>query len=57
MSVPLSAIEKIDKLGLCLGCGLCESVFGQDNLEMTLGEDGFFHPRIKKHDVDKVMII
>lgn len=41
-----SAIERIDKLGLCLGCGLCETVCGPENVTMQLGADGFFHPRI-----------
>ncbi|SEM91381.1 coenzyme F420 hydrogenase subunit beta [bacterium A37T11] len=57
MLMNLSVIEKIDKYGLCLGCGLCESVFGKENLEMRLGEDGFFHPKIKNHDEEKEKII
>ncbi|MFT4095300.1 MAG: Coenzyme F420 hydrogenase/dehydrogenase, beta subunit C-terminal domain [Niabella sp.] len=42
-----SIIEKIDQLGLCLGCGLCESVCGRQAVEMKLGNDGFIHPEIK----------
>ena len=42
----LSFIEKVDKANLCLGCGLCESICGEDNVKMTLGADGFFHPII-----------
>ncbi|MCE6992759.1 Coenzyme F420 hydrogenase/dehydrogenase, beta subunit C-terminal domain [Dyadobacter sp. CY323] len=52
-----SVIEKIDKLGLCLGCGLCESVCGKDAVEMELREDGFIHPKIKKVIPEKEAII
>ncbi|MDX3912681.1 MAG: Coenzyme F420 hydrogenase/dehydrogenase, beta subunit C-terminal domain [Pseudosphingobacterium sp.] len=50
-------IENIDKLGLCLGCGLCESVCGKENVEMRLGEDGFFHPNVKNNNIEKSRII
>src|SRR5690606_3540435 len=41
-------IRHIDNQGLCLGCGLCESICGSESVEMKLGDDGFFHPEIKK---------
>lgn len=37
-------LHKTDKFGLCLGCGLCESVFGSDRCRLELGDDGYFHP-------------
>lgn len=43
-----SKIERIDKLKLCLGCGLCESLCGKENVEMKIGSDGFYHPKVKK---------
>lgn len=52
-----SLIEKIDKQGLCLGCGLCESVCGKDAVQMDLRGDGFFHPTVKKVLPEKERII
>ncbi len=43
----VSTIDRIDKLGLCLGCGLCENVCGKDAVEMKLMGDGFIHPTVK----------
>lgn len=42
-----SVIDEIYKDGLCLGCGLCESICGKDSVEMQLQNDGFFRPLIK----------
>ncbi len=42
-----SLIDGIYNDGLCLGCGLCESVCGKDSVEMQLQNDGFFKPVIK----------
>jgi len=52
-----SKIAKIDNNNLCLGCGLCESICGNENVEMILSEDGFFHPNVKKIVEDKEDII
>jgi coenzyme F420 hydrogenase subunit beta len=52
-----SKIEKIDKNGLCLGCGLCESICGSDNVKMELQKDGFYHPNVKNIDAEKEKII
>lgn len=40
--------NKILKYDLCLGCGLCESVFGQDTIKMELSDSGFYRPRYLK---------
>jgi coenzyme F420 hydrogenase subunit beta len=53
----VSDIIAIDKAGLCLGCGLCESVCGKDNVEMKLLSDGFFHPVVKHVVKEKEEII
>lgn len=39
-------IEKIKKYDLCLGCGLCSSVLGNDKCRMELNNKGFYEPRI-----------
>lgn len=41
-------LEEICGAGLCIGCGLCESIAGRDRVEMTLVEPGFLRPRVKK---------
>ncbi|MBP3214294.1 MAG: Coenzyme F420 hydrogenase/dehydrogenase, beta subunit C-terminal domain [Bacteroidaceae bacterium] len=41
-------IEKIKKNRLCLGCGLCSSVVGQEKCEMRLVKTGFYEPEAKK---------
>lgn len=30
--------------GMCVGCGLCESVAGRENLKMTMNSNGFLRP-------------
>lgn len=42
-----SIIDSIYKDGLCLGCGLCQSICGKDSVEMQLKPDGFFRPVVK----------
>ena len=39
--------EKILKYDLCLGCGMCSSVFGKDLCEMRLTDKGFYRPEFK----------
>lgn len=52
-----SAIERIDRDQLCLGCGLCESICGSNHVKMQLGADGFFHPKVLHRDPEKEAII
>lgn len=52
-----SVIEGIKKDGLCLGCGLCQSVCGKDAVEMKLESDGFFKPEVKEIIPEKELII
>lgn len=42
-----SVIDGIYRDGLCLGCGLCESICGKESVEMKLQSDGFFKPSVK----------
>ena len=37
-------IERIKKYHLCLGCGICSSILGQQKCKMELGADGFYYP-------------
>lgn len=40
-------IGRIVNDGFCVGCGLCESIYGSDNCQMKLFTDGFYYP-VKK---------
>jgi len=42
-----SKIDAIIKDDLCIGCGLCESICGKENVEMRLDKTGFFKPEVK----------
>lgn len=57
MNIEDSIISKIDKSGLCLGCGICESVLGSQSIKMNLESDGFYHPKIKHTTKDKEDVI
>lgn len=37
-------IERIVKAGFCVGCGLCESIYGRNNCQMILFKNGFYYP-------------
>ena len=37
-------------IGLCSGCGLCELVFGKDQVSMKLASNGFYRPDFKEFD-------
>ncbi|WP_257667799.1 Coenzyme F420 hydrogenase/dehydrogenase, beta subunit C-terminal domain [Parapedobacter tibetensis] len=52
-----SVIQQIDNRGLCLGCGLCESVCGSEHVHIQLGLDGFFHPEVKHSIAHREAII
>lgn len=41
-------INKIKKNHLCLGCGLCASVLGNETCQMELNDDGFYYPVVHK---------
>ncbi len=43
----MDSIETIVSHGLCMGCGLCESLAGRDTVEMTMTAGGRLRPRIK----------
>ena len=39
-------IDRIKQYNLCLGCGLCSSLLGNDKCTMQLGKDGFYFPQL-----------
>ena len=40
-------LETVCRSGLCIGCGLCESVAGRDTVEMRLVPPGYLRPKQK----------
>lgn len=50
-----SIIERVLKHNLCLGCGLCSSVLGEDKCRMYLSEDGFYMPDINDAPKDHLI--
>ncbi|NOD62902.1 MULTISPECIES: Coenzyme F420 hydrogenase/dehydrogenase, beta subunit C-terminal domain [unclassified Ruegeria] len=55
---PNTRFDKILKDGLCIGCGLCQSVLGSEKLQMEKARDGELRPKIQGElsnaDVDLV---
>lgn len=47
--------NKIIKDHLCVGCGLCASVIGQDSCRMVLTDRGFYQPQLKDGLDDSVI--
>lgn len=49
-------INKIVRSGLCIGCGLCQSVFEKERCEMKLFSNGFYYPVISNIDLKDYQI-
>jgi len=47
--------KKIVKNQLCVGCGLCASILGEESCQMTLTKRGFYYPQIKG-DIDDSIV-
>ena len=41
-------LNQICANGLCIGCGICESLAGKDHVEMTMVEPGYLRPKTKQ---------
>ncbi len=44
----MKRINKIIDSGLCLGCGLCETIATSNKCKMQLHENGFYYPKFSK---------
>jgi coenzyme F420 hydrogenase subunit beta len=55
---PGQRLFAIVEQGLCIGCGLCQSVAGEDRVRVTKTSSGYLHPVIEgelDHDtVDRI---
>ena len=45
----LKSFDKVINSDLCAGCGLCESVFTIDNVNVGISDKGYYRPSIKKN--------
>ncbi|KAF0238246.1 MAG: coenzyme hydrogenase subunit [Prolixibacteraceae bacterium] len=41
-------IAKILNNNLCAGCGLCQSIFGENKISVKLNNDGFYRPNVNQ---------
>ena len=48
-------LNEICTAGLCVGCGICESLAGSQRVEMTMVEPGFLRPKTKQEIPTDVM--
>jgi len=42
----MKSVADINKLNLCIGCGICTSIAKPGSIELKLENDGFYHPQI-----------
>ena len=47
MSAPQSLTEVVTS-GLCVGCGLCQSMAGRDRIALRLNDEGYLRPSIRE---------
>lgn len=47
MSAPRSLADVVTN-GLCVGCGLCQSMAGRDRIELRLNHEGYLRPSIQQ---------
>ncbi len=52
---PIDSLETIVSHGLCIGCGLCESLAGADAVEMAITSYGQMRPHVKQAPDDDIM--
>ena len=41
----INNLNDIVKNGLCIGCGLCQSIAGKDNIEISMSDKGRLEPK------------
>jgi len=41
----INSLSDIVKNGLCIGCGLCQSIAGKDNIEISMSDKGRLEPK------------
>jgi coenzyme F420 hydrogenase subunit beta len=39
-------IHDIVREGLCIGCGICQSIAGKNNVKMSMSNEGFYYPKV-----------
>jgi coenzyme F420 hydrogenase subunit beta len=58
---PTERLYQIVEHGMCIGCGICQSIAGPQNVEMKIVDNGYFRPVVNQplsgSMVDKIMDI
>lgn len=49
------SVASIVEAGMCVGCGLCESLAGRDQLQMSMTSDGFLRPMLAESELEEVL--
>jgi coenzyme F420 hydrogenase subunit beta len=44
----VNSVEEVVAAGLCIGCGLCESLAGRDRIQMAMTVDGRERPHVRR---------
>ncbi len=52
---PMARMNAISEQGLCIGCGLCQAVAGQDRIKVVKNQDGNLRP-VVVGDLDDAMV-
>ena len=48
----INNLEDIVKNGLCIGCGICQSITGKNSIEISLSSKGRLEPKeVKKNTI------
>ena len=62
MNQPVTPQQRLDRIsedGMCIGCGLCESIAGPDVVRMEVVENGYERPVVcgglSHETVDRIM--
>jgi coenzyme F420 hydrogenase subunit beta len=53
---PPLTLEQIVRGGLCIGCGLCESVAGRERVSMAMTETGVERPIVRSEPLDRATL-
>ena len=57
----VNSLNDIVENGLCIGCGLCKSIAGEDNLKMEMSDKGRLEPKeiktLNKETLDQIKLV
>ena len=57
--ISINNLSDIVDNGLCIGCGLCQSITGKDHIEISMSDKGRLEPKelkkISSEDFNKIL--